>query len=83
MAVTKTRKQATKVETPATEEKVSVVRPEDLAKELGVSGKKIRAWLRKTYKDQHELRTSWLLTPKQADAVREHFSRDDEDEGEE
>jgi hypothetical protein len=55
----------------------TVTRPEELAKELGISGKQIRAWLRKTF--EHEKRTSWLLNQKQAEAVREHFSKSEED----
>jgi hypothetical protein len=57
-------------------------RPEDLAKELGISGKQVRAFLRKTYQD-HEKRTSWVLNEKQATAVREHFSKSEDDTDEE
>lgn len=53
-------------------------RPEDLAKELDISGKQIRAWLRKQF--EHEKRTSWVLSEAQAKAVREHFKRSDEDD---
>lgn len=70
MAKTKTKKAEVK------EAKVTtVVRPEDLAKELSISGKQIRAWLRRTF--EHENRTSWLLSEKQAQAVRDHFTKED------
>lgn len=77
MATTKTKKQKAEVEV----KEATVTRPEDLAKELGISGKQIRAWLRRTF--EHEKRTSWLLSAKQAEAVREHFSKSDEDDTEE
>lgn len=57
-----------------------IVRPEQLAKELGISGKQIRAWLRRTF--EHEKRTSWLLNEKQAAAVREYFSKEEDSDEE-
>ena len=55
-------------------------RPETLAQELGVDGKRIRAFLRATYTD-HPKRTEWHLTEDQANAVRERFTPStDEDE---
>jgi hypothetical protein len=54
--------------TPAT------IRPEALADELGVSGKLVRAYLRKTFTRIPEAKnTAWVLDADQADNVREHF----------
>jgi hypothetical protein len=51
-----------------------LIRPEKLATELGVSGKLVRAYLRKTFTRSPEAKnTAWVLTGDQADAVREHF----------
>ena len=51
-----------------------LIRPEALATELGVSGKLIRAYLRKEFVRAPEAKnTAWVLTGEQADAVREHF----------
>jgi len=51
-----------------------LVRPEMLATELGVSGKLVRAYLRKTFVRSPEAKnTAWVLTGEQADNVREHF----------
>jgi hypothetical protein len=48
--------------------------PDDLANELGVSGKTLRAWLRKTYpRAGHEFHTRWLLTGAQVVAARHRF----------
>lgn len=50
------------------------VTPADLARELQVSPKTVRAFLRKEYgyaKDNGG--PNWLLTPEQADAVRVRF----------
>jgi len=85
MATSKTTRAATKQKleeaVKATPEAASI-RPEDLAKELGISGKLIRAWLRKTYpRAADQKRSSWFLTQKQADAVRAHWApKEDEDD---
>ena len=51
-----------------------LIRPEALANELGVSGKLVRAYLRKNFTRIPEAKnTAWVLTGEQADAVREHF----------
>jgi len=51
-------------------------RPEDLAKEIGVSGKIVRSFLRATFPRPAEAKnTSWVLTPKMNDAVRSHFAK--------
>lgn len=68
------------VEQPA--QAATIARPEELAKELGVSGKQIRAWLRTQFPD-HAKRTSWLLNMEQADAVRARFTPSADDESEE
>jgi len=50
------------------------IRPEELANELGVSGKLVRAYLRKTFVRSPEAKnTAWVLTSEQAKDVREHF----------
>jgi hypothetical protein len=74
-------KAKTKEKKPEVKQEAAIVRPEQLAKELGVSGKQIRAWLRTTFTD-HEKRTSWLLTAKQAEAVRTRFTASNEEDGE-
>jgi hypothetical protein len=51
------------------------MRPDELARELGVSGKTIRAWLRETYpRRAGEEHQPWHLTATQIRAVRERFS---------
>lgn len=52
------------------------MRPEDLARELGVSAKKLRAWLRKTFpRTAAEHGKWWHLSSSQVAAVRRHFGR--------
>ncbi|MGB3910240.1 MAG: hypothetical protein WBL06_07200 [Pseudolysinimonas sp.] len=52
------------------------VTPADLAKELGIDAKRIRAFLRATYgKLNRSVETRWKLTPDQASKVRRHFAR--------
>jgi hypothetical protein len=49
-------------------------RPEQLAEQLGVSGKIVRAYLRKTYPRPEEAKgTSWVLTREQAAATVKYF----------
>ena len=51
-------------------------RPEQLASELGISGKLIRAYLRANFTRKAEAKnTAWVLTAKQAAAVRAHFKK--------
>jgi len=50
------------------------IRPEALADELGVSGKLVRAYLRKTFTRSPEAKnTAWVVTFEQAENVRKHF----------
>src|SRR5262245_4451356 len=83
---TKAKVEKAIAEAPVTEEKKpEVVRPEDLAKELGVNGKQIRAFLRATFpRPTEQKRSSWYLTEQQVKAVRDRFtpSEDEESEGE-
>jgi hypothetical protein len=49
-------------------------RPEQLAEQLGVSGKIVRAYLRRTFTRPAEAKGStWVVTGDQAKIVREHF----------
>lgn len=53
---------------------VKTIRPEALANELGVSGKLVRAYLRKTFSRPVEAKnTAWVVTDDQAKQTREHF----------
>jgi len=48
--------------------------PDELAEELGVSGKTVRAWLRETYpRPDREVHQRWSLTDAQVEAVRVRF----------
>jgi hypothetical protein len=50
------------------------VTPADLARELGIDAKRIRAFLRATHgKLNRSVETRWKLTPDQASTVRRHF----------
>jgi hypothetical protein len=50
------------------------VRPEELATELGISGKIVRSYLRANLpRDPKAKNTAWVLTAKQAANVRDHF----------
>lgn len=49
-------------------------RPEALANDLGVSGKLVRAYLRKTFARAPEAKnTTWVVTNDQAKVTHEHF----------
>lgn len=51
------------------------VRPEDLAREIGVSGKTLRAWLREEFpRPRSQFHKPWYLEVRQAEAARRHFS---------
>jgi len=71
----------TKAETTEQVETPQGIRPEDLARELGVSGKLIRAFLRAEFPRPIEAKnTSWILTEAQAEAVRARFAPVEETE---
>lgn len=60
---------------PTKEQEVKTYRPEDLAKELGVSGKQIRAYLRSEFSRGPEAKgTSWTLTEDMAAKVVARFT---------
>lgn len=68
------------------EKEVAVIRPGDLADELGVDAKRVRAFLRTEFTRPSEAKnSSWLLTPAQAEAVRARFTptEDVEEDGDE
>lgn len=49
--------------------------PEELAEELGVSGKSIRSFLRREYpRDDLEKRAPWHLDEDQVEKVESHFT---------
>jgi hypothetical protein len=51
-------------------------RPEDLAATLGISGKVVRAYLRKTYKRPASAKGStWVLSAKQASDTLAYFKK--------
>jgi hypothetical protein len=53
----------------------SSYRPEEVANELGVSGKLVRAFLRRTFPRPVEAKNSaWVLSNDQRNAVIEHFA---------
>lgn len=55
---------------------VKYVRPEDLARELNISGKLIRAYLRANFTRSAEHKnTAWMLNANQAKKVRAHFAK--------
>ena len=78
MAKTKTapvKDEAPKVEAP------KGVRPTDLAKELGVNPKSLRAYLRRAFPRTDEVQnTSWYLNADQVKAATENFAVKDDDE---
>lgn len=52
------------------------MRPEALAKELGISGKVLRAWLRANHaRPASQKRTSWEIPAKVVTEAREHFAK--------
>ena len=53
---------------------MDTIRPEALANELGVSGKLVRAYLRKSFPRTAEAKnTAWVVTFDQAEQTRKHF----------
>lgn len=67
------------------EETTQVIRPNDLAKELGVDAKRVRTFLRSEFsRDPEAKNTNWELSPEMAAKVRDRFTAsDDEDSDEE
>lgn len=54
----------------------SAARPEDLAHELGITGRQLRRWLRLAYpRDPAEKGLSWHLSVEQVAAARLHFAQ--------
>ena len=49
------------------------ITPEELARELRINGRAIRAYLREQHSDGHEPGSRWTLTEVQAQDVRSHF----------
>lgn len=63
------------------EETEAVVRPSDLAKELDISPKVLRSFLRKEFpRATSEKNTSWVLTQGMVEAATEHFTASDEED---
>jgi len=55
--------------------------PKALAEELNIDAKRIRAFLRQEMtRDAESKNTSWLLSEKQAEAVRVRFTPSEDDE---
>jgi hypothetical protein len=53
----------------------TAITPEALAKEMGVNGKVVRAYLRRTFTRPVEAKgTTWSIDAKAAKATREHFA---------
>ena len=73
---------ATDTETVEVTEEATPVTPKDLAEELGVDAKRIRAFLRQEFTRPGEAKnTSWFLSDEAAEAVRDRFTpSEDEDE---
>ena len=60
-----------------------VVRPSDLATELEVSPKALRAFLRREFPRANEAKnTSWTLTDDMVKAATEHFTATDDEDSE-
>lgn len=57
-----------------TDQGIATITPAELARELGVSDRRIRQWLREQGWQSLPY-TRWHLTPEQAARVREHFRR--------
>jgi hypothetical protein len=49
--------------------------PEELARELGISPKTLRVWLRQNESEAHQHGARWLLSAEQAACARERFGR--------
>jgi hypothetical protein len=65
------------------EEETNVVTPSMLAKDLNISPKVLRAWLRKTFpRPTSKKNTSWTLTEDMVAKATAYFTADDEDDTE-
>jgi malate synthase len=54
------------------------IRPEALAQEIGISGKVLRAWLRKEHpRAKEQKNTAWLITPAVATEARKAFKKNE------
>lgn len=54
----------------------NILTPKQLANEIGCDPKRLRAFLRANFTRPNEVKnTSWAITPKAADAAREHFAK--------
>lgn len=52
------------------------MRPEALAKEIGISGKNLRGWLRKTHPRASEQKnTAWIIPPTVVKEAKAHFKK--------
>jgi predicted site-specific integrase-resolvase len=52
------------------------ITPKALAEEIGIDAKVLRAYLRKEFTRDPEVKnTSWIITPEAADAAREKFAK--------
>jgi hypothetical protein len=66
------------------EEKPKGIRPSELAEELGINAKTLRAYLRRQHTRPADAKnTSWYLSDAVADDVRDHFAPVEDDETEE
>ena len=64
----------------ATQEAPKVVRPNELAKELGADPKRVRAFLRQEFTRSAEAKnTNWELTPEMVTAITERFAPSDDE----
>jgi hypothetical protein len=71
-------KKAQPVQEESTES--TVIRPNDLATELNVDPKRVRAYLRQEFSRADEAKnTNWELTPEMAAKVRERFTASESD----
>jgi hypothetical protein len=73
-------KAAPKKEAPVKKAEVEVpkgsMRPEALAQEIGISGKILRAWLRKNHTRPAEAKnTAWIVKPEVVKAAKAHFKK--------
>lgn len=64
---------------PEVEEAATPLRPNDLAKELNISPKSLRGWLRTNFTRPIEVKnTSWELSSEMVEAARGHFNKSNE-----
>jgi hypothetical protein len=54
----------------------NIMTPKQLANDLGVDPKRLRAYLRANFTRPNEVKnTSWAITPNAANAARKHFAK--------